>query len=80
MYALLTGRPPIQADTTIGLIQGIRDTEPEPPNKYQMSIHISFADLVMRMLKKRPDDRFENPQKVLIELDRIGRYQGLLKD
>ena len=31
----------------------------------------------MRMLAKRPEDRFQTPAELLKELERIGKYQGL---
>ena len=39
-----------------------------------------FQDLVLKMIEKRPDDRYENPRKLLSDLRQIGTYQGLNVD
>lgn len=77
IYALISGRPPFQADTTIDLIRKIREEKPVPPSKYQMSIHDSFESVVLRMIAKHPDERYESPTALLKELERVGKYQGL---
>lgn len=79
LYALLTGRPPFCADTTIDLIRQIREKTPEPPHKYQLSIQGQFEGIVMKMLEKRPEDRYQDPQRLLTDLVRVGKFNGLLK-
>jgi serine/threonine protein kinase len=77
LYALLTGRPPFQGDSTIEIIRKIREEEPVPPTKYQMAIHAPFEAIVLRMISKHPDQRYASPEVLLKELERIGRYQSL---
>jgi serine/threonine protein kinase len=77
VYALLTGRPPFEADSMPQLISKIRQLEPEKPKKFQMSIADRFQDVVLTMLAKRPENRFETPARLLTELDRIARYENL---
>ncbi|MFN9437173.1 MAG: serine/threonine-protein kinase, partial [Planctomycetota bacterium] len=77
LYALLTGRPPFQGDSTIEIIRKIREEEPVPPTKYQMAIHAPFEAIVLRMIAKHPDQRYASPEALLKELERIGRYQSL---
>lgn len=77
LYALLTGRSPFQGDSTIEVIRKIREEDPIPPTKYQMSIHSLFEEIVMRMIAKHPDQRYATPAALLKELERVGKYQGL---
>ncbi len=77
IYALIAGRPPFESDSTSELIKLIRDSDPVPPRKYQLSINEHFEALVLKMLAKRPSDRFETPTELLAELERIGKYQGM---
>lgn len=79
LYALLTGRPPFRADTTIELIRQIREKVPDQPHKYQLSIQGQFEGIVMKMLEKRPEDRYQDPQRLLTDLIRVGKFNGLLK-
>ncbi len=78
MYALLAGRPPFQEDNQMELIRAIRNNDPVRPSKYQLSIHVNFEDLVMKMLSKHSSERFQTPLELLHELERIGKYQGLV--
>jgi serine/threonine-protein kinase len=77
VYALLTGRPPCEGTTMVETIQKIRQAEPAKPKKFQLSIPDLFEGTVMRMLAKRPDDRFQTPAELLTELNRVAKYQGV---
>ena len=77
LYALLTGKPPVEGASLAEIIKNIRATTPKQPMDYQMSINQNFSDLVMRLLHKQPTDRPESATSVLSDLDRIGRYNNL---
>ncbi len=76
-YALLTGRPPISGDNLGEILVNIRNTVPDPPKKYHLGINELFQDIVMRMLAKKPEDRYQTPQEMLDDLIRIGRWNNL---
>jgi serine/threonine protein kinase len=80
LYALLTGHAPFESNSLPQLVQQVREAPPVPPKRYQMSINDNFQDLVLKMLAKRPDDRFQNPTVLLHELGRIGTFNGLEAD
>ena len=77
LYALLTGRPPLEARSLPELVTKIRDEKPAPPKDYQMAIPDLFQDLVLWTLAKRPEDRPQTPTDLLRDLERIAKYQGL---
>jgi serine/threonine protein kinase len=77
VYALLTGRPPCEGGTLLETITKIRQAEPVKPKKYQLSIPDLFEGTVMRMLAKRPEDRFQTPADLLNDLERVAKYQGV---
>lgn len=77
LYALLTGRPPLEARSLPELVTKIRDEKPAPPKDYQMSIPDLFQDLVLWTLAKRPEDRPQTPTDLLRDLERVAKYQGL---
>jgi serine/threonine protein kinase len=80
LYALLTGRPPFEGDSLPVLVQQVRSSEPKPPKEYQLSIEDRFQDVVMQLLAKRPEDRFQTPRELLKDLDRIGMFNSLDAD
>jgi serine/threonine protein kinase len=77
MYALLTGRPPFDAATLVDKITKIRNEAPVPPRKYQMSIPGQCEGVVMKLLAKRPDERYETATDLLHELERVAKLNGL---
>ena len=77
LYAALTGQPPFEGNDLIETITKIRQAPVVMPKKYQMSIPDAFQAVVMRMLAKRPEDRYPNADELLRDLERVARYQGV---
>jgi serine/threonine protein kinase len=76
LYALLTGRPPCKGASMVEQVTHIRQTEPEKPTKYCLSIPSQFEGVVMKLLAKRPDDRYQTATELLKELARVGKFTG----
>ena len=55
----------------------IRDEEPPPPKDFQLSINDMFEGIVLRMLAKRPEDRFQEPLDLVKELEHIAKFENL---
>jgi len=77
VYALIAGRPPFESTSLPGLISSIRTETPVAPKEFQLSIHGMFEGAVLRMLEKRPEDRFETPIELLKDLERVGKFAGI---
>src|SRR5262249_43717953 len=75
-YALLTGRPPFEGSTLIEQITRIRQIEPVKPSKYQKAIPPRFEGLVLKLLAKRPEDRFQSAAQLAVELEKIGKAES----
>lgn len=80
LYALMTGKAPFESPSLPELIRMVREAEPEKVKQYQLSVDEMFQDLVMRMIEKRPEDRYQTPADLLRDLERIGRYNSLEAD
>jgi serine/threonine protein kinase len=78
VYALLTGRPPLAGDTLLETLALIQTAEPVRPKKFQLAIADLFEGVVMRMLAKRPEDRFQSALDLLAQLERAVKYQGVV--
>ncbi len=74
LYALLTGRPPCEGLTTAETALQIQRQRPDPPTKYHLAIPALFEGIVMRLLSKRPEDRFVDATQLLKELGRAEKY------
>lgn len=79
LYEVLCGRRPFEATTVTDLISEIRDSEPLSPRLIQMSVDDRFEAIVLRLLEKISSRRFDTPDELLKELNRVGRYAGLIK-
>ena len=77
LYALLTGKPPFEGKTLVETIAQIRQADPVPPKKFQLSIPDQFQDAVMVMLAKRPELRYQTPAEAARALERIAKFQGM---
>jgi hypothetical protein len=76
-YSLLTGRAPFEGGSLAETITKIRREKPEDPKKYQLAIPKAFEGVVMQMLSKRPEDRYQTVAEVLRDLERVLKYQGM---
>ena len=76
-YALLTGRPPTSGDSILEMITNVREQIPEPPKKYQLSVNDLFADVVMKLIEKDQDARYDTPSALMKELLKIGKFNNL---
>jgi len=80
LYTLLAGRPPFEAGTLDKMVEKIRGEEPVRPKEFQLAIPAAVEGLVLRMLAKRPDVRFQTTGEVLKELERIAKIHQLVFD
>ncbi|MGY8731749.1 MAG: protein kinase domain-containing protein [Pirellulales bacterium] len=80
LYALMTGRPPVEEGPMIDMIKRVREVIPIRPKEFQLSVDEFFQDTVMKMLSKRPEDRYSSPDELLRELHRIGTFNNLETD
>jgi len=77
VYARLTGRPPYEARSVKELVAKIRDEPLVLPKESQHSMPDMFEDVVVRMLAKPPDKRYQTPSDLLADLGRTAKDQGL---
>jgi serine/threonine-protein kinase len=76
LYAVLTGRPPLEGRNPAETIFKIQTQKPDRPTKYHLSIPPLFEGLILRLLAKRPEDRYQTATNLLSDLHRVAKYQG----
>lgn len=77
VYALLTGRPPFPGTSLAEKVTKIRQAEPPKPTKYQMATPHRFESIVLKMMAKEPDNRYQTPAQLVKDLEQIGRLEGV---
>jgi serine/threonine protein kinase len=76
LYALLTGRPPTEGRNTVEVVQQILTETPPLPTRTHLAVPALLEGVVMRLLEKRPDDRFASATVVHREMNRVSKYLG----
>jgi serine/threonine protein kinase len=77
IHALLTGRPPFAAKTREQTVARVRAASPEKPTKHQPEVPPPFEAVVLKLMEKKPERRFQTAGELLAELDEIGRAIGM---
>ena len=74
---LLTGRAPFEGRSLVEMLAKIRQEDPVPPKKFQLSIPEGLQDAILKMMAKRPDLRYQTPSELVKDLDRVAKFQGM---
>jgi eukaryotic-like serine/threonine-protein kinase len=64
LYHLLTGRPPFTGQTAIEVITKHQKEQIVPPDVIVKNVPHALATILMKMLAKKPDDRYTMPQAI----------------
>jgi hypothetical protein len=70
LYELLTGRRPFSGTTIEALVQQILFEEPTPPSRLRKGVKPEIDNVVLRAIKKRPDQRYGTWAQFSVELSK----------
>jgi tRNA A-37 threonylcarbamoyl transferase component Bud32 len=68
LYALLTGRPPFQADNQLDTLMQVLEREPVGPQALNPKIPKDLETICLKCLEKEPSKRYESATEVTQEL------------
>ncbi len=74
LYEMLAGRRPFQGDNLLSLSRAIAQTQPEVLGGARPDLPPEVARIVVRLLEKRPADRYQSLQELLSDL---AEYTGI---
>jgi serine/threonine protein kinase len=77
MYALLTGRPPLEGKNMVETIIRIRQDEPVKPKQFQPVLPDRVEGVILKLLAKRPDDRYPSAAALLDELEKLAKHHNI---
>lgn len=69
LYQMLTGRLPYQAGTALDLLLKIGSEEPVPPSRFSEGLDPALEAIVLKMMARRPEDRYPNARALIEALD-----------
>jgi serine/threonine protein kinase len=76
VYAVVAGQPPFVASTRRETLAKIREADPVPLKTYEPSTPVAFEEVVMTLLRKQPEGRFQTADQMLLRLESIAKeYQ-----
>lgn len=73
LYALSTGRPPFADTDPLRLVRDHLAVVPEPPDRVNAMVPPGLAAVIMRLLEKEPDRRYQSAAGVAHDLGALGR-------
>jgi serine/threonine protein kinase len=73
MYELLTGRRPFLAENLEALMQKIIKLDPQPPSEVRADLPKGLDAVVLRAMKKAPDQRYASWGEFALELSKAGQ-------
>jgi pSer/pThr/pTyr-binding forkhead associated (FHA) protein len=76
LYALLTGRPPLKGSSTIETLLKVRQEEPVSVRRLQPAVPEPLDRVVMKLLAKSPEHRYQTAAQLLAELECLAKDTG----
>jgi hypothetical protein len=71
LYRLATGQPPFNGTDAVSTLMSVATEEPPPPRQINPQIPPALAQLIMKLLRKRPEERYQSAAEVVQALTRI---------
>src|SRR5262249_39157187 len=71
LYELLTGRPPFQAESTLGILLLVRTEEPVPPVRLRPGMPRDLETICLKCLQKEPGRRYADAAALAADLRRF---------
>jgi predicted ATPase/signal transduction histidine kinase len=73
LYELLAGRPPFVVDDPLELIHAHLARQPVAPSDLSTGVPLPLSDIVMKLLAKQPEERYQSARALADDLDRCRR-------
>jgi serine/threonine protein kinase len=71
MYQLYTGYLPFYDELEKEMMEKILEVEPDPPREYNQEIEPAIEAVILKLLQKDPDRRYQSAAELLVELKKI---------
>ena len=80
LYELLTGRRPFGGETTDELFRRVMSDAVVPPSSVRASVPSKFDPILLRMLSKRPAERYPSWADLALDIAQVGRLSVYQRD
>ena len=72
LYEMLTGEVPFEADSAVGVAMKHVSEPPRPPSEKNPAVPEALDAVTMKLLEKRPEDRYPGAAELVADLSRVG--------
>ena len=76
LYELATGEPPFGAGDPLRLIHDHLARVPVPPAEVNQAVPALLSEIIMHLLEKEPDNRYQTADGLIYDLERLRRRAG----
>src|SRR4051812_1798091 len=80
LYEMATGKPPFAGDSPVSIAYKPVQEQPVPPRRVNPAVPAAFEAITLKLLAKRPDDRYASADELRSDLRRFMRGQPVLAD
>ncbi len=77
LYLLLAGRPPFEGKELPQVVGKIVHDDPAPLKAYQPTMPALFEEIVLKLMAKVPEKRYQTAAALLLDLDRLARSKAI---
>ena len=75
LYATATGKLPFNGPHTVALLLAVATEDPPPPSEVRPAIPADLSDLIMRLLAKKPAERFQSAADVVRAFEELAHRE-----
>jgi serine/threonine protein kinase len=76
LYEMVTGVHPFRSETPIGMLMHQVQSEPLPPHMVREEISPAVSAVILKAMRKRPEDRFQTAEAMLTALREPERWHA----
>ncbi|MFA6047007.1 MAG: protein kinase [Phycisphaerales bacterium] len=76
-YHLCAGRPPFHGTSAADVMAKHMNEQAVPPQRINVALSDGFGAIILKMMEKDPDDRFQSMQEVVESIERLERGEAV---
>ncbi|UCF38118.1 MAG: protein kinase [Acidobacteriota bacterium] len=73
LYRMVTGELPFKGVTLAAQFVALFNEAPPPPNELNPEIPVELSEIILRTLRKTPEERYDSAKQLLLDLTRLKR-------
>jgi eukaryotic-like serine/threonine-protein kinase len=71
LYAMLTGHPPHEGDSTAQILRSLAEDEPPTPRQIRKDVPLDLENICLRAMRPEPAARYETAEDIALDLERF---------